>query len=130
MPDKKLFEAVNKNVNKFEVRLENYIVPSLPTNRLNKTRNNGESSTIEEKKNNEVENMEDKADETQEERAVQIRNELVNRYSVFADRQVKEPPRLCIWFYMPEKDIENLLNFTTREKIRKTIGKSEVLFRF
>ncbi|KAF2903681.1 hypothetical protein ILUMI_02476 [Ignelater luminosus] len=128
MPDKKLFEAVNKNVNKFEVRLENYIVPSLQTNKLNRIRDNEQNdvknSTTEENKNNEPEKKRASKtadDETPEERAIRIRNEIVSRYSVFADRQVKEPPRLCMWFYMAEKDVEDLLNITTTEDIRKTI---------
>lgn len=127
MPDKRPFEIVLKDINKCETRLDKYVLPSttnpIPLPKEVPVEENQSEPTEEVV---EIHKKKSKEEPLSEEQALQLellnaRNLNLEKFAAFADQQVKDNPKICVWDFMPQEAVQNLIKTTNKQEIRRII---------
>lgn len=95
-----------KNVGKYPVFLENYVVPPLLQPKLE----------LERKENDNIKENEDTS-----------HAEAIKNLAPFQDTPEISSPRICLWEYMKKEEVETFLKIKRKRDIRKAIGRTVLL---
>ncbi|KAK4880753.1 hypothetical protein RN001_008899 [Aquatica leii] len=113
MRRQKLFEHVHKNINKFEIRLDKYVVQPTSSAQIDRVPKNEE--IFEERDSDST------SSNLAELKYLRAKELNADKFAAFAREFIPYKPKLCMWTYMNQIDIEKLIKITSKREIRKTI---------